>query len=183
MHCRKILALAAFGISSVINPGYFAACASTPDSENTPDYTAKTAELEEVVLAASDSYDVDIDGASYRLDVDVEPVRGSAAHAWRPEHAFTQTAHACGTHKLVATAHACIDSFEMDVTGHVALLRAANGGTYEEVGDVAVTGSLEAISSAIATLTLQFADGRVVLKRQSSNTFVPYMHDLQALLD
>jgi hypothetical protein len=185
-HGRKIWALAAFGISSVVNPGYFTGCASG-DEENAPDYKAVTAELVEVVLAANESYDLNMDGVAYRLDVDVEPIREKAEQARRPEPAFAQSAHACGTHKLVATAQACIDSYEMDVTGHVTLLRAADADAdadnYEEVArDVAVTGSLEALSSSYATLRLHFNGGRVTLERQNSKTFALDTHDLQALL-
>jgi hypothetical protein len=141
-----------------------------------------TADMVKVVLGANDSFDLTMNGATYRLDVDVEPVRERTAQAHRPERAFTQLAHACGTHKLVATAQACVDRFEMDVAGSVALLR-ADGDTYEEVaGDIAVTGTLEASSTAWATLTLKFADGSVVLRRENSTTFVIGTHDLQALV-
>jgi hypothetical protein len=166
----------------VINPGYFAGCAST-EEDNAPDFSAMTAQMEQSVHEANDSYDVDIDGVAYRLDVDIEPVRSGAEQPRRPKRAFAQTAHACGKHKLVSTAQACIDSFEMDVPGHVTLLRAVSADQYEEVAsDVKVIGALEAISSAWSTLSLRFDGGRVTLQRENAKAFELDTHELQALI-
>jgi hypothetical protein len=183
MHYRRLWALAAFGISSVINPGYFAGCAASED-DNAPDYNAITAGVAELVLNANSSYDLRIDEVAYRLDVDVEPVRAAQAQL-EGGSAFAQSARACGTHKLVATAQACLDTYEMDVTGHVTLLRALDADRYEEAAsNVAVTGAIEALSMNYGTLALKFEGGRVTLEPVNvvDRSFRLGAHDLQALV-
>ena len=179
MHYRKLLAIAAFGVSSVINPGYFAGCASSTHDDEAESNQAMAAAMAERVLAANSSYDLTIDAVDYRLDVDVEPVRESAQQALNARSAFAQTAHACGTHKLVATAAACIDVYTMDVIGHITLLRRADDDNYVEVANaVAVTGTLMSYGS----LSLKFADdGRIELQRDN-DAFKLGPHTLQALL-
>jgi hypothetical protein len=163
MRCTKLLAVAAFGVSSVINPGYFAGCASNDHEDEEGSNQAMTAEMTERVLAANSSYDLNIDAVDYRIDVDIEPVRESAKQALNLGSAFAQTAHACGTKKLMATAAACITEYQMDVTGHITLLRKATGDNYSAVAsDVAVTGTL----SSFGPLSLKFDGGQVELEGQ-----------------
>lgn len=65
------------------------------------------AEMTELALGANDSYDVQWNGQSYRLDLDIAPERqnaGTAQRSPRARSAFALTAHARGDRRLVATA-------------------------------------------------------------------------------
>jgi hypothetical protein len=181
MQGRFLLGVTAFGISSVINPGYFVGCASS-ESE----YQYGAVEMAELVLAANGSYELQIDGVEHRLDVDVAPARVAAeqAHLSGP---FALSAHACGNRKLVATAAACVDSSTMDVTGHITLLRASDGERFEEIArHIPVAGALYVFSRVLSSgsLELSFDGGRLQLTSPDADSFsLQAGSDLRALTD
>ena len=186
MKYRQLWAASAFGISSVINPGYFAGCASPGEEDATEDgkYQYGAAEMAELVLAANSSYELQIDGVMHRLDIDIEPARTPAETASRTKSAFAMRAEACGDRKLTATAHACISSSSMEASGKLTLLRASDGDTFVEVAsDVAIHGKLHVYSLALTSgnLQLSYDGGELALNSRDGKTFELSVHNLEVL--
>jgi hypothetical protein len=180
MKQRQLWALTAFGISSVINPGYFAGCTAAGED----DYQYGADEMAELVLAANSSYELQIDGVMHRLDIDLEPARAPAETAVRTGSAFALRAQACGDRKLVATAHACVSSSTMDASGKLTLLRAGDSDTFEEVAsDVAIRGTLHVFSRTLTSgnFQLSYDGGQLELLSRDGKTFALSSHNLAVL--
>ncbi|HTU64017.1 MAG TPA: hypothetical protein VMF89_36375 [Polyangiales bacterium] len=177
----QLWALTAFGISSVINPGYFAGCAASVEE---PQYQYGADEMAQLVLAASSSYELQIDGVLHRVDIDIEPARAPVETASRTGSAFALRAQACGERKLVATAHACVSSSTMEASGKLTLLRASAGDSFEEVAsDVAVRGTLRVSSLTLTSgnFQLTYDGGQIELLSRDGKTFELSGHDLALL--
>jgi hypothetical protein len=185
MHGRLWSGLFAFAAASILNPGYFVACAVSTDDAAKFEYGAE--EMTEFALSANDSYALDYNSDDYRLELAIEPERGDSAQIAPAQGrgAFAMTAHACGDRKLFATAAACLDSSSMQVAGKFTLLRTRNGAEETIASDIPVSGSLFAGSLKLTggLLDLRFEGGRLELNGIYGDSFKLTSWDIQSLLD
>jgi hypothetical protein len=138
---RGFMTVVAFGFASVVNPGYFAGCASAGGET----FEFGEAEMLELMDDANVTGPFDIMSGSqrYRLEVSFEQKSGEDADdiaTLRRRPVFTARAHACGTRTFMQSAAACLTTSEVPLTATVNLYRIDSAGETQVVHDEAVDG-------------------------------------------
>jgi len=179
MRTCRWYSLGAFAVASLLNPGYFAGCVSSSAEGGRFKYGA--AEMSELARGANDSYELELRGETYRVDLDIEP---SAVHAARGAGLFGRTVHACGDRRLIATASACVDSSSMAVAGTLSLSRLRAEGEEIVAREVPVEGLLMVHSLVLSQgeMDLKFDGGRLSLIGQYRGAYELSSHQLESLL-
>jgi hypothetical protein len=171
MRIRPPVAALSFLLASSLNPAYFAGCTS---NSAPPGYQYGAAEMTTFARAAADSFELTAGGSRYRLDLDIEPAKASAAAARNRQALFTSRAYACGERRLFATASACIDLSAMSVQGTFALLRLQEGKPDEVVlENEPVQGQLKVFSLILnsGAIDLSFSGGNLRLNSKDGKSF------------
>jgi hypothetical protein len=173
MRIRATAGAFSFIVASSLNPAYFTGCTHS-DSPDSPDFKYGAAEMTTLARAAADSFEFNGGGFRYRLDLDLEPAKTSAATVRDMPALFTARAYACGERKLFATASACIDSSSMDVQGTFALLRVQAGKADEVVlENEPVQGQLKVYSLILSggAIELTYSGGHLHLNSKDAKSF------------
>jgi hypothetical protein len=168
---RGLMTVVAFGLASVVNPGYFAGCASGTGGEKFEFGEVEMLELMDEANATG-PFDIMSGSQQYRLELSFEQKSGEdeddvAAFLQRP--VFTSRARACGTRTFMQSAAACITSSEVPLTATVNLYRIDSAGETQVVHDEMVdtrfyvwgtkltNARIESSSNAIGSPTLQLS--------------------------
>jgi hypothetical protein len=149
---RWAATVVAFSLASVINPGYFAGCASESSDDLGPEpgkekFEFAEAEMLNLVDEANATGPFDImDGVQrYRLEVLFAQQNGEDqddSTASRSPSPFSIRAYACGTRTFMQSASACITSSEVRLTATLNVYRIEATGETQVVKDQALDARL-----------------------------------------
>jgi hypothetical protein len=156
---RSFVALCAFAVSFVINPGYFAGCvASVPEG---PDFGE--AEMLELLdeANATGPFELEHDGVQYRLELTLAQKPGEDADesaSRQLEAAFAARAYACGNRTFMASASACVTISTVPLTGRFSLVRLDPAGETRLFQDRPLDGQLRVGGDRLTNATVEVTD-------------------------
>ena len=165
---RKLAALFAFAVASVLNPGYFAGCIS--DQE--PDFGEE--EMLAVLSAANamGPYAFDTDDARYEAELTFVQRDGEDARSGRAMPLSTR-AFACGSRTFLRSASACVDVTLVPVEATLTLRRVDQEPTVEIVSELAMDGRLRVFGLELdnAYIEIEYAAHRIDLRAGDGRNF------------
>lgn len=182
---RWIVTLVAFGLASVVNPGYFTGCAS--DDDDLASNRAKSAKFEfgeaellDLVDEATGPFELMQANEQYRIELMLSQAVGDDHDdtlGLQPPAAFVSRAYACGNRSFMQKAAACISTTTVPLTALVSLYKRTPSGDEEVLHEQALEGSMMVLGSQLsnARITLNAADQaiptRVTLSSDDGKSF------------
>lgn len=174
----KVVALAAFGLSYVLNPAYLTGCGGASEEFGYGE-TEMLALLEAVNGDGLPSVTTE-DGSVVELELSLTQVAGqdSAAGERAGRRPFSMLAHACESRTFLASASACIVASTVPVDGSLSLrITPPNGAPPIELSDLPVDGDLTVngreLDNAYLDLTLKEGGGHLSFKSDGVGPFAP----------
>jgi hypothetical protein len=143
---RGILTVVAFGLTFVVNPGYFAGCAS--DTSEPEKFEFGEAEMLDLLDEANAMvpFELEDGGTRYRLELTLEQQAGEDeaefGSSQQPKAAFASWAHACGRRTFQSSAAACLTTSGVPLRALFSLYRLDSDGEVAVVEDGELGGEL-----------------------------------------
>lgn len=151
---RSLAIVSAFGLASVVNPGYFSGCAS----DTGPSFgEAEMLDLLDEANATA-PFEIAKPGDDYRLELSLEQLQGDDQDTTMSA-LFASPAYACGQRTFRQSASACVTGSSVELRARYSLFRVAESGEETElVHDRELIGSLEVYGDHLTNGQIALSD-------------------------
>ena len=177
---RSSVIVAAFGLASVVNPGYFSGCTSDLEFEFGE---AEMLDLLDEANAAA-PFEIAPPGANYRLELSLSQELGQDSELL--VSLLARRAYACGSRTFLQGASACYSSTRMPLRARYSLIRIADGGEETTiVHDGELTGELDVNGPKLrnGSIILRDRKGEMTIQLRSPDGSEIELHSFASSLD